>query len=281
MFTKYKNIPYHPCMNVKAHGSVARIHLPVASRCNIVCAYCERKTGIHAEGILKPGMCDRVITPHQAAAEAKAFIREYGEESIVGIAGPGDPLANDETFTTLSLLKSMTPRIRLCLCTNGLNLSRSVGQLNKSGVEHISVTINGIDPEIVEKIHPTVFIDGEKLTGKKAAATLIEKQLKGVIDALTLGIFVKINTVVIPGINENHIFEIAKTVSGLGAGIMNLMPLIPGGIFKNMDKPSQQLMDDLTKQCGNSIALFTKCRQCRADARGIPGKEECTWKKTA
>jgi len=33
----------HPCFNEKAHFSTARIHLPVAPKCNIQCNFCNRK----------------------------------------------------------------------------------------------------------------------------------------------------------------------------------------------------------------------------------------------
>jgi nitrogen fixation protein NifB len=45
--------------------------------------------------------------------------------SVLGIAGPGDPLANPQrTFETFRQLALQAPDIKLCVSTNGLVLAR-------------------------------------------------------------------------------------------------------------------------------------------------------------
>ncbi|MCP3926485.1 MAG: radical SAM protein [Desulfobacterales bacterium] len=271
-------IPYHPCMDEGAHSKIARLHLPVAKKCNIKCGYCERKID---HNIQRPGTCSSVISPSEALFEAKEFIKEWGDSSIIGIAGPGDPLYNVETFETIKLLNEHVPNIRICLCTNGLKLYESIGFLVEAKVKHVSITINGIDAGIVKKIHPFIHSDGFKIVGKKAAEILITNQLKAIESAVSNGIFIKINSVVIPGLNDFHLMDVAKKVSEIGAGIMNPMPLIPAGKFRDIKRPTSNFMDSIYNGCGKYIEVFKKCRQCRADARGIPGKENCRWKKTA
>ncbi len=274
-------LPPHPCMNEALHSRIPRIHLPVAPLCNTDCCYCTRKTRVPLSGETKPGICETIMSPDEAVAEAVNFLEKWGMQSIVGIAGPGDPLANEATFETLERLAALYPSIRMCLCTNGLNLSDSLDRLKKLRIEHISITVNGIDPSVVSSIHSMIKTDSTEVHGIDAAHLLIKKQIEGIEASVASGIFVKVNSVVIPGINDQHLPDLACFLSGKGVVLMNLMPLIPGGRIRHFIPPTQELMKRLYNQCGNWLPVFKKCRQCRADAAGIPGKEPCSWKKTA
>lgn len=281
LFRQFTALPDHPCLNDRFHHKIARIHLPVAPLCNISCGYCERKIEAKAVYEEKPGRCEWVMHPDEAVREARDFLRTWGTDSVVGIAGPGDPLANEETFETLALLKQTLPDARLCLCTNGLNLLQAVDRLKECDVAYVSVTVNGVDEKITSRIHAWVEDDGQRLHGIDGAKRLLEKQMEGIHKAVSAGIFVKINTVAVPGINIDHVPDIARTVAGMGAGVMNVMPLIPGGIFSHLTAPDRETLDGLYHKCNTHINVFTSCKQCRADARGIPGKDRCSWKKTA
>ena len=54
----------HPCYDEEAHRTFARMHLPVAPRCNIQCNYCNRKFDCVNES--RPGVTSEVLTPEQA-----------------------------------------------------------------------------------------------------------------------------------------------------------------------------------------------------------------------
>jgi len=282
----YKTLPFHPCMHEDAHEQIARLHLPVAPRCNIHCCFCERKISPFENHLNRPGITAGILSPEQALIKAGKFLDQWGPESIVGVAGPGEPLANPETLETLELIRTQYPEARLCLCTNGLNLCDSLETINKLKIKYLTVTINGVQPEVVAKIQPWIkkddkIIIGKEwikkddkiIIGKEGAKLLIENQLAGIKAAVKSGIFVKVNTVVIPDINGSHVETVARTARKLGAVLLNLMPLIPGGEFNNMERPSHSFMKDLQKKCEPIIPVFKKCRQCRADAEGIPGKE--------
>lgn len=280
-FSAADSVPDHPCMSDRAHHRIARIHLPVAPRCNIRCAYCERGIGSELNRKNRPGICEKILSPQEAVHEAKDFLAEQGDKAVVGIAGPGDPLANPETFTTLSLINRELPHARLCLCTNGLNLPAGVEKLKKLRVAFLTVTVNGVDPHIIAQIHSGVKSGERRLDGIRGAGLLLERQLEGIRKAIDAGIYVKVNTVVIPGINDRHIKEIARIVSSLGAGVLNPMPLIPAARLSLCQTPDAAMMAAIYKACRPYLHLFTSCKQCRADARGIPGKESCKWGKTA
>ncbi|UCE59146.1 MAG: substrate-binding domain-containing protein [Phycisphaerales bacterium] len=266
------SLPLHPCMSHEAHETVPRLHLPVAPDCNIHCNYCERKVTTSPVHEICPGVTSAILTPREGLAKTSAFLAEWGENAIVGIAGPGDPLANPETFETISLIRSEHPRARLCLCTNGLALCDSIDRLSNLGVEHLTITINGIAKEVIKQVHPQIRVDSRWIGGEEAARLLIERQLDGLRTAVSLGMHVKVNTVVIPEINVFHVEDVARKVAGLGASVFNPMPLIPRGLMAGRARPSSCHMKQVRARCAQHLPVFERCKQCRADAEGIPGQ---------
>ena len=65
------------------------------------------------------------LTPEEAAQKVLAVAAAMPNMSVVGVAGPGDPLANPaKTFKTFELISEQAPDIKLCLSTNGLALPK-------------------------------------------------------------------------------------------------------------------------------------------------------------
>jgi nitrogen fixation protein NifB len=270
----HPELPFHPCLNEQAHNQIARLHLPVAAKCNTRCGYCEREVSPKAAFVVAPGVSASVLSPRQALAKTRDFLDRWGKSSVVGIAGPGEPLANEATLETLKIVRREYPAIILCVCTNGLTLPHHCGELQELGVRHLTVTINGFDPSVVAKIQPTVSKDGRIYEGKSAAEVLIENQTAGLNRAIEAGMIVKVNCVVIPEINGPHVLSTARKVRDFGAHVFNPIPLIPRGLFRDLNKPDESYMARLRSLCGSIIPVFHHCKQCRADAEGIPGKEE-------
>ena len=70
-----------------------------------------------------------------------------------------------------------------------------------------------------------------RVRGGRAAALLLRNQFAGLEKAVSAGIEVKVNSVLVPGINDRELTLIAERARALGAGVMNVMPLIPSGEF--------------------------------------------------
>ena len=110
----------HPCFN-GCGGKFSRIHLPVAPGCNLQCNYCVRKFDCPNES--RPGVTASVLTPREGLDRFRRVKQEVRHLTVVGIAGPGDTLANFErTRETFRLIRGEDPDITLCLSTNGLVL---------------------------------------------------------------------------------------------------------------------------------------------------------------
>ncbi len=262
-----KRIEKHPCYNNNAHHRFGRIHLPVAFACNIRCNFCEHKQCVSEH---RPGVSERVMKLNEVLLYVDAVIKDEKDITVVGIAGQGDALANKETFKALKIVHEKYPDVIKCISTNGYLLPERIEELNDCGVKTITVTVNALNPEIGALVYEHVM--GKN--GAEGANDLIGRQKLGVKKAVDNGFLVKINTVLIPGINENEIEEIAKFYSKVGAYIMNITPLIPLYKFKDKKPPSCEEVNEARKKCEKYIKQFRMCQQCRSDAAGLISKNK-------
>lgn len=252
----------HPCY-INGHLRYGRIHLPVAPKCNIKCNYCDQKIGCRYHAF-RPSVATKIISPD----DALDLVSKYANNErlrVVGIAGPGEPLYNENTFKTLEIIHTAFPELILCLSTNGLLLEEYAETLADLGVKACTITINCVDANIGTKIYSHVKYNDNRYEGFEGAKLLIEKQLKGLSKAVEQGMVVKINTILIPGLNDVHIAEIANEVKRRGAHLQNITPLIPVASFKNIRKPTCSEIIDARNTCEKIIPQFRHCKQCRAD----------------
>lgn len=261
----------HPCFSGEAHLKYGRIHLPVSPACNIGCRFCAR--GIRPEGEERddvPGVASRVLTPKGAMAILDKALSLCPEISVVGIAGPGDSLETDYALETLELAKARYPQLLACLSTNGLRLREKIERIAAVPVDSITVTVNSLRPEVLEKINGYAIVDGRILYGRAAAETLIEAQLLGIAAASSqTKAVIKINTVLIPGLNDDEIGELARRTSELGASVMNILPLIPQMGMADRAAPDCIQLEAARAEAGAYLDVFRHCRHCRADAAGL------------
>jgi len=199
---------------------------------------------------------------------------------VVGIAGPGDPLANKETFETFRLIDREFPHLFKCLSTNGLLLPDTMENLRQIGLGSLTVTVNCLNPIVGAKIYSWFHYGGRRYSGIEGAALLTRNQLAGIERAAALGIVVKVNTVFIPGINEDEIPLVAREVGRRGASVMNIMPLIPQAEFAGIVAPSSERVEAVRRANNLIIRQFRHCRQCRADAVGLIGSGGETIERT-
>ena len=259
----------HPCFSCSSAHKYARMHLPIAPKCNVSCNYCLRKYDCPNES--RPGVTTEILSPKEAFAKYKYVKSKMPNLKVVGIAGPGDSLANfDETSKALKLIREYDPEVTFCLSTNGLMLPFYAQQLIDLGVTHVTITINGIDPKITAKVYKYIDYLGVTYTGEEGTTILLNNQLSGLKYLSDRGIVCKVNIVMLKGINDDHIEEVTKRVKELGATITNIMQMIPvkGSVFENMPLVSNKEIMDLRKKCGEHISQMYHCKQCRADAIG-------------
>ena len=127
------------------------------------------------------------------------FLKLAIDEGIkkIRITG-GEPLLRKDLDKFINMLYSYKPSLDLALTTNGYYLPEYAKKLKEAGLKRVNISLDSLKPEIAAKI---------------AQKDVLRKVLKGIDEAINAGLKVKLNTVVMKGINDEEIldlFEYAK-----------------------------------------------------------------------
>lgn len=270
-----RDLSQHPCFHSDAKRRFGRIHLPVAPHCNMQCNFCNRKFDCVNER--HPGVTSDVLTPSQAITYLADAVARHPELAVVGFAGPGDPFANAaETLSTMRRVREEFPAMLLCVATNGLAIGPHIEALARLDVRHVTLTVNAVDPAIGARIYAWIRDGKRPLRGVEGAALLWARQREAIVRLKAHGITVKINSILISGINAHHLPVVAETVAELGADVFNCMPMVqvPGAEFAALRTPDPEQARAVRAQCGAHLPLMPHCARCRADAVGLVGAAE-------
>lgn len=181
------------------------LRISVTDRCNLRCIYCMPQQGIalfpHGE-ILSYEEITRIV---QAAAELGI--------SKVRLTG-GEPLVREGLPKLVAMIKAV-PRIDdISLTTNGIYLEKFAQTLKEAGLKRVNVSLDSLDAEKFKSL----------TRGGDLSAVL-----RGIRTALEAGLTpVKVNMVVMGGVNDNEIEQFAHltVTDGWHVRFIELMPFV-------------------------------------------------------
>lgn len=225
-----------PSLEMGARFKFNRLNLNVATDYNVGFNYCDKTAA-------------KVSTEKEAMTKIDAAAKSDPRLRVIEISGSGDALASRLTFDILRKVQEAYPHFTTCVATNGLLLPKKLARLLELGVHAIKVTVNAVDAEVGSKIYSFVRLSGRTLRGKEAFKVLSLNQLEGIRNAADAGMLVEVTAVYIPGINAEHLEEVARTVRTLGAYVMNVAPLEPAGQFMGYAAPSVDEVELAKRRC--------------------------------
>ncbi len=259
-----QNSTDNPCCSPEARNTIGRMHLPVALRSNA-----RGKWGIHPTG--------QALPPEEALERLKAAVDAGTAISVVGITGPGDPLAEPApTLRTLQLVREAFPGMALCLSTNGLNSAAVTGgvarELADLGLAHVTLLVDAVDPEIVASLYAWIRPAKHTLPLHQAARELVAAQEASIQGFVAAGLRVKVNAFIYPGVNDQHLPEVARWAARQGASVMALVPFAPQAGVEHDDQPQApdpDLVHELRHQVRQHIELMPHFEACGQDIVGL------------
>ena len=206
-----------PAIRRRRTTTIARMHVAVAPACNIQCHYCNRKYDCSNESPPRRGLA-KLLTPDQAVKKVMAVAANIPQMTVLGIAGPGDPLANPErTFETFRQLLAEGARTSSCACppTAWRCRTRWTSCASTTSTTSPSPSTGGpgrgrqdLPLDLLEQQAPDQGPRGRRDPHRAAA--------EGPGDADRRGILVKVNSVMIPGVNDEHLMEVNRVVKAKG-----------------------------------------------------------------
>lgn len=197
------------------------LRLSITDRCNLRCTYC-----MPAEGVVKKPQSE--ILRFEELYRIAAAATELGIDKI-RITG-GEPLVRKGLIEFLAQLSNL-PRLKeLVLTSNGTLLPEMAGALAKAGVQRLNISLDSLQPEIFASI-----------TRQGRLSTV----LAGIEAAGQAGLPMKINTVVMRGINDREVLDfIHLTIDQqLSVRFIEYMPVIKAHGWQSLVMPGQEILD--------------------------------------
>ncbi|MFW5750242.1 MAG: NifB/NifX family molybdenum-iron cluster-binding protein [Planctomycetota bacterium] len=264
--------PIHPCFEASARHTHGRLHLPVAPRCNVQCNFCNRRYDCVNES--RPGVTSSILTPHQALWYVERMVERDPALSVIGIAGPGDPFANAErTMATLRMVHARFPQLALCVSTNGLELAPHIPELAALGLRHITITVLAATYATAGQLYRWIRTEQGIEVGTAAGSLMLERQRAAIAACAAAGMTIKVNCVVVPGINDHEVEEVARNAAAWGGSMFNLIPFVPaaGSAFGDIPPMPAEQVAALRTAAEAHLPQMRHCARCRADAAGLIG----------
>lgn len=184
--------------------TIRYLRLSITDLCNYRCIYCMPESGVckkEHEDILSIEEMTRIVRAAHALGINK--IRLTG----------GEPLVRKGIITLCENIKAISGDIELGITTNGSLLAPIAVQLKEAGVDRINISIDSMNPDTFRSI---------------TRGGDLREVLNGIEAARKAGFEnIKINTVLLKGINENDILDLIMLTKDhpIHVRFIELMPL--------------------------------------------------------
>jgi cyclic pyranopterin phosphate synthase len=124
------------------------------------------------------------------------FLKLAIDEGIkkIRITG-GEPLIRKDIDKFINMLYSYNPSLDLALTTNGYYLKDYAKKLKDAGLKRVNISLDSLDPTKAAKI---------------AQKDVLKKVIEGIEAAIEAGLKVKLNSVIMKGINDDEILDLLK-----------------------------------------------------------------------
>ena len=176
--------------------SLRELRLSVIDRCNFRCTYCMPLGSMKGRGSFLP--LEKLLTDHEIVDLVTAFAG-LGVHKL-RITG-GEPLIRPGLPALVERLVGIPGLDDIALTTNGVMLPRLADDLAEAGLGRITVSLDTLDPEILDAS-----------SGGKAR---IQDVLAGIEAAENAGFeSIKINTVVQKGVNDHTVLDLLAHFRG-------------------------------------------------------------------
>lgn len=212
---------------IDAHGrKINYLRLSVTDRCNLRCRYCMPEDGVP---LLPRG---EILRYEELLLVARAAV-SLGIEKI-RVTG-GEPLVRKGILGFLSRLGGIPGLRQLVLTTNGLLLEGMAEPLKSAGVQRLNISIDSRVPETFRR----VTRGGD-----------VSRVLSGIAAAEAAGLPVKLNMVVMRGINDHEVVDFAALTldKPYAVRFIEFMPLGENTDWPSRVVPGREILDRILKR---------------------------------
>ena len=210
---------------------LTNIRLVLTDECNYKCIFCHME-GEPLQGPKRPGKgSPLLLAEHYYIISRAAHLLGVSKFKLTG----GEPLLRGDIVEIVESIRDGAPGSEISMTTNGYLLERLAGKLWGAGLRRVNISIHSLKPERYE------FITG--VPG-------LSKAQRGLRAAVSAGLGVKINMVVLRGVNDDEVLSMADFAHSAGA-VLQLIELHPVGLgarfFKRYFYPLKRVEEELLR----------------------------------
>lgn len=167
------------------------LRISITDRCNFRCTYCMPREHFGPEhDFLKR---EALLTYEEITTVVRALLPTGLRK--VRLTG-GEPLLRRDITTLIAMIREVGPDLDLALTTNGVLLKRHAVGLQEAGLDRVTVSLDAMDQTVFQAMADTTQHTPNDI-------------MEGIDHALSVGLGVKVNTVVQKNINEEQIPKLA------------------------------------------------------------------------
>lgn len=162
------------------------LRISLTDRCNLRCGFCMPPDRTYK-------FTDNLMTPE----EIEKIVRVFAKLGVkkVRLTG-GEPLLRKDIVEIIEKIKKIEGIEDIALTTNGIFLKNKLRELKSAGLKRITVSVHALDQDI-----------NRKITNRNVN---LKEVLEAVDLAKSFGFKVKVNSVIIRGVNDNQIIPLAS-----------------------------------------------------------------------
>lgn len=206
--------------------TVNYLRLSITDRCNLRCCYCMPAAGVACCGH------DEILRYEELLRIARAAT-ELGIEKV-RVTG-GEPLVRKGVVGFLEQLAHVPGLKEITLTTNGLLLAPLAERIRGAGVERLNVSLDSLDPTTYAQI---------------TRGGDLRQVLAGLDAAERVGLRLKLNMVVMHGINDHEVenFAALSLDKPWSVRFIEYMPTIKERAWQNRVIAGREVMERLSKR---------------------------------
>ena len=214
-----------PAPLVDGYGRTVRdLRVSVTDRCNFRCTYC-----MPAEGMVWQDRAE-LLTFEEIERVVGIFTTRFGVDGV-RLTG-GEPTVRAHLPVLVSRLASLPARPELAMTTNGATLRLVAEDLRAAGLDRLNISCDSLRPERFAE-----------MTRRDALPAVLD----GIAAAQAAGFAsIKINCVLIRGVNDDEIVDFARfgREQGVGVRFIEFMPLDADGAWqRDAVVPSDEVLE--------------------------------------
>jgi len=235
---------------------ISYLRISVTDRCNLRCVYCMPPEGV-------AWMPHEAILTYEEIVEVVRAAAELGI-SKVRLTG-GEPLVRLDIEQLVRGISQVPGIDDLAMTTNGILLPRHAAQLAEAGLHRVNISLDSLRPERYESI---------------TRGGHLEDVLEGMEAARRAGLDpIKINTVVIRGVNDDEVVDLARKTmeEGWHLRFIELMPVgggdLIGGRWLDRVVTAEEIREEVESAVGRLEPAKTSVGNGPARYYRLPGAQ--------